>query len=91
MAPYNPPNAHYAHLDVSKYDENMILCMIGKGGQGFYKLTDWLKLEYVWYDADAKRIELWGSYDSLAVGARDKLAKSLDNFQKKFSIKNNDC
>ena len=38
MAPYDPPNTHYAHLDVSSYDRNMILCMIGKGGQGFYKL-----------------------------------------------------
>ena len=90
MAPYDPPNAHYAHLDVSSYSENMILCMIGKGGQGFYKITDWLGLEYVWYDSDKKRIELWGSYEALANGAQKKLENSLNKFSKNFTIKNND-
>jgi len=87
MAPYNPPNAHYAHIDVSNYEENMILCMIGKGGQGFYKITDWLGLEYVWYDSDKKRIELWGAEDAFERGAQNKLQKSLDDFKNKFKSK----
>lgn len=91
MAPYDPPMAHYAHINTSEYDENMILCMIGKGGQGFYKITDWLKLDYVWYDSDNKRIELWGPFESFKNGARDKLINSLENFSKNFTIKNNDC
>lgn len=87
MAPYEPPIAHYAHLNVSEYDENMILCMIGKGGKGFYRLTDYLGLEYVWYDTNEKRIELWGSYNALANGAKDKLVKSLNTFNEKFQKK----
>lgn len=87
MAPYQPPIAHYAHLNISDYDESMILCMIGKGGQGFYRLTNYLGLEYLWYDSTEKRIELWGSYNSLANGAVNKLTKSLDNFNEKFQKK----
>lgn len=90
MAPYDPPGAHYAHVDVSMYDDSMILCMIGKGGKGFYKITDWLNMDYVWFDSESKRIELWGPYDSFANGARQKLENSLDVFSKKYSIKNND-
>ena len=86
MAPYDPPSStcHYSEIDVSKYDESMILCMIGKGGEGFYKLTDYLKLEYVWYDADRKVIELWGSYRALLGGAKDKLDRRLQSFNKNF-------
>ena len=91
MAPYDPPNAHYAHVDVSMYEDSMILCMIGKGGQGFYKITDWLNMDYVWFDSEAKRIELWGPYESFLNGARQKLENSLEVFSKKYSIKNNDC
>ena len=94
MAPYDPPNTHYAHLDVSSYDRNMILCMIGKGGQGFYKLTDWLKLDYLWYDSEENRIELWGSESVLMNGAKDNLIKSITKFENKFlknkSDKNSD-
>jgi hypothetical protein len=62
----------------------MILCMIGKGGKGFYGITKWLKLEYVWYDSKENRIELWGSYEALQNGAQCKLKESLDNFKQKY-------
>lgn len=84
MAPYDPPIAHYSQVDVSMYDEDMILCMIGKGGKGFYKLTDYLNLEYVWYDQSRKVIELWGSFGALEHGAKEKLEKALESFSKTF-------
>ena len=87
MAPYEPPIAHYAHLNVADYNENMILCMIGKGGKGFYNLTNYLGLEYIWYDTDEKRIELWGSEHAFINGARDKLIKSVDKFNENFQKK----
>ena len=83
MAPYEPPIAHYAQLDVSQYSVDTILCAVGKGGHGFYKLTDRLRLEYVWYDIDRKVIELWGSYSSLKYGAKNKLNKILQRFARK--------
>ena len=86
MAPYDPPRStcHYTELDVKNYDENMILCMIGKGGEGFYKLTNYLKMSYVWYDNDRKVIELWGPYHALKNGAKDKLETSLNKFKLNF-------
>ena len=92
MAPYNPPDTHYAHLDVSEYEEGMILCMVGKGGKGFYKITSWLGLDYLWYDAKDKRIELWGSYETHQNGAQCKLKMALDNFKKNYKpIKKENC
>lgn len=88
MAPYNPPRSscHYSQIDVKEYDKNMILCMIGKGGSGFYKLTNYLKLNYVWYDSDREVIELWGSYEALLDGAQDKLKNRLETFKKTFVL-----
>tara|TARA_R110002072_G_scaffold84065_2_gene190560 strand:- start:2483 stop:2752 length:270 start_codon:yes stop_codon:yes gene_type:complete len=84
MAPYDPPNAHYSQVDVSMYEEDIILCMIGKGGKGFYKLTNYLNLEYVWYDQERKVIELWGSFGALEHGAKEKLEKALKNFSDSY-------
>ena len=81
MAPYDPPIAHYAHVDVSGYEQTQILGMIGKGGKGFYWLTQKLGLEYLWYNQERNIIELWGSYRSLANGAREKLLERLSKFK----------
>lgn len=83
MAPYNPPITHYTELDVSSYSVDLLLCLVGKGGNGFYKLTDRLRLEYIWYDIDRKVVELWGSYSSLRHGAKDKLNKILKTIARK--------
>ena len=87
MAPYDPPDAHYSQVAVSMYPEEMILCMIGKGGKGFYKLTEYLNLEYLWFDQDRKVIELWGSYGSFTNGAKAKLEKVLVDFSSRFESK----
>ena len=64
MAPYNPPNAHYAHLNVCKYSSDMIKSYIGKKGEHFYYLTARLKVRYIWYNIEKKIIEIWGPYES---------------------------
>lgn len=80
MAPYNPPTgrAHYTELDVSEYPVEVMLTMIGKGGKGFYDITDYLGLEYLWYNDERKVIELWGPWESLRDGAKSKLLKLVD-------------
>jgi len=90
MAPYNPPkgDSHYSQVNVKDYNEKMILCMIGKGGEGFYKLTNYLNMKYIWYDSDRKVIELWGSYHHLKNGAKEKLEKRLNFFESTFVDKN---
>mgnify|MGYP001190934790 FL=1 len=60
MAPYQPPNAHYSQMDVSDYTEDQIFSFIGKTGKKFYRLTQKLGLDYLWYDKERKVIEIWG-------------------------------
>lgn len=82
MAPYDPPIAHYAHLDVSMFPEEHMLHCIGKDGIGFYRQTSRLGLDYLWWNQDLNVVELWGSFRSLKVGAKDKLKQWLASKQK---------
>lgn len=69
MAPYDPPtNVDYSEIDVSKYEDRIILSLIGRGGCGFYQLTSILGLRYLWWNQDKKVIELWGDHDILLKG-----------------------
>lgn len=82
MAPYDPPIAHYAHLDVSMFPEEHMLHCIGKDGIGFYRQTSRLGLDYLWWNQDLNVVELWGSFRSLKAGAKDKLKQWLASKQK---------
>tara|TARA_B100001996_G_scaffold327829_1_gene274837 strand:- start:2137 stop:2382 length:246 start_codon:yes stop_codon:yes gene_type:complete len=73
MAPYNPPNTHYSQLDVSEYEDKIIKKVVGRGGRGLYRLTKELKLRYIWHDRERDVIELWGPYESLRDGAKEKM------------------
>ena len=64
MAPYNPPDSHYAHLKVDLYDELLVQKYMGKRGQHFYDLTTKLGMRYIWYNKEKKIIEVWGPYNS---------------------------
>ena len=75
MAPYDPPVAHYAQMDVSMFDEDTMFEFIGKSGKRFYWLTKYLELDYLWYDKERRVIELWGPHNSLV------------NFQSEFVIR----
>lgn len=79
MAPYNPPlNRHYSQVNVSDCDEGVILSMIGKGGKGFYNITDYIGIDYLWYNSEKQIIELWGSFEALKNGATDKLKELIE-------------
>ena len=60
MAPYNPPNTHYAHLNVRAYP----VCVTERFMKKFYGLTARLKVRYIWYNYEAGIIEIWGPYES---------------------------
>lgn len=64
MAPYKPPNAHYAHLRVDFYDDDVIQAFMGVRGQNFYDLTRRLGMYYIWWNRGLKIIEVWGPYPS---------------------------
>lgn len=59
---YDPPVSHYSEMDVSEYDEDDMFRFIGRGGAKFYYMTRILGLDYLWYDKDRKKIEIWGPY-----------------------------
>lgn len=62
MPPYTPPSTHYSQMDVSEYTDEQIFSFIGKNGKRFYWLTQKLGLDYLWYDRNRKKIEMWGPY-----------------------------
>ena len=47
---------------MSDYDEDAIFKFIGKEGKKFYYLTRVCELDYLWYDRERKKIEIWGPY-----------------------------
>lgn len=59
---YNPPISHYSEMDVSEYDEDSMFKFIGREGKKFYYLTRVLGLDYLWYDKERKKIEIWGPF-----------------------------
>jgi hypothetical protein len=79
MAPYNPPSAHYAHINVSQFSPDFIWSLIGTNKKGFYDLTKKLNLRYIWYNEDQQRIELWGPYEAFINGAVNAVNKVLDS------------
>ena len=62
MVHYNPPSSHYSEMDVSQYEVDDMFKFIGKAGRKFYYLTRVCGLDYLWYDRDRKKIEIWGPY-----------------------------
>ncbi|QIG59542.1 hypothetical protein [Dishui Lake phycodnavirus 2] len=59
---YDPPSSHYSEIDVSEYDQDQLFRFVGKGGRKFYYMTRILGLDYLWYDKERKKIEIWGPY-----------------------------
>jgi hypothetical protein len=59
---YDPPISHYSEMDVSEYDEDEFFKFVGKGGAKFYYMTRVLGLDFLWYDRDRKKIEIWGPF-----------------------------
>lgn len=62
MTMYDPPISHYSEMDVSDYAEDDMFKFIGKDGKKFYYLTRVLGLDYLWYDKERSKIEIWGPY-----------------------------
>ena len=73
MAPYNPPLAHYAHINLKGFNEAVIQQLIGHRGKGLYDITALCNLRYVWYNHDSQILELWGPYKAFVGGAREKI------------------
>ena len=91
MAPYNPPNTHYAQIDLPK-DINMhkMKYIMGVKGYNLYNWTKKVNLDYVWIDFNKKQVELWGSYEVFANGAKKKLKNCIELKIKEYENKHDD-
>ena len=80
MPSYDPPNAHYAHVDIPDHDADSVFAFVGKNGWRFKKLTRDLGVQYIYYHHDAKRITVHGSYRSMLNMPCQKIVDQLDEF-----------
>ncbi len=46
-------------MDVSEYDQDDLFRFV-EGGRKFYYMTRVLGLDYLWYDRERQKIEIWG-------------------------------
>ena len=90
MAPYNPPNTHYAHIMLPT-DINMqcIKYVMGKNGANLYNWTKRYNLQYIWMDNKQKKIELWGSEHAFENKAKLKIEENIKNRIKSYNKKKN--
>lgn len=78
---YDPPISHYSEMDVSEYDADALFKFIGKGGRKFYYITRVLGLDFLWFDRDRKKIEIWGPYHVHQNRQSEHLIRAeIDNF-----------
>jgi hypothetical protein len=76
---YDPPSAHYSEIDVQDVDQKHVFAFMGKSGRRFYWLTRRLSLDYLWFDFDRMKIEIWGPF-SIHESAGHILRAELDHF-----------
>ena len=60
MAKYNPPVAHYRHFIVEDSWKPHMPKIIGKAGCHFIRITERMNVNYIWYNSDENRVEIWG-------------------------------
>lgn len=77
MAPYSPPNTHYTQINLKEYDDERRKLIEGYKGSNLYKWTKQYKLKYMWHNRDTQVLELWGTYDILIQGVKDKIESDI--------------
>lgn len=77
MPMYDPPIAHYAHINVSNVPEQTMFKVIGKEGHNMKRLTAKYNLKYLWWNMENKTLEIWGGHNAVA-NARPKLEKFIE-------------
>jgi hypothetical protein len=92
MPPYEPPDAHYAHINIPQYDTDTVFKFIGKDGYRFKKLTSELGVYYIYYHHEDKRISVHGPWTAIRKMPCQTIVNRLDEFVKMCSenLTNND-
>lgn len=80
MPPYEPPSAHYAHVNISEYDTDAVFRFVGKNGWRFKKLTTELNVKYIYYHHEHKRISVHGPWSAMQKLPCAEIVKQLDEY-----------
>jgi hypothetical protein len=56
-----PPYTGCAAIDVSSVEDKLVFMSMGKKGVCFKSISYYSGAKYIWYNTDAKLIEVWGS------------------------------
>lgn len=78
MAPYCPPDAHYAHISMDGLSKEQLNYITGVKGRNLYKWTSRYGLKYMWMDFENKRLELWGAFSAFENGALPKVVSEIE-------------
>lgn len=62
---YKQQDAHYCHVSVKDYPDDVLEKVMGYKGAYFKAFTEVMKLKYVWWNKDTKVIELWGKFNRM--------------------------
>ena len=84
MAPFNPPIAHYAHIDLSYISDDKLKKIVGHKGIKLYDLTTDYNLQYIWMDYENKRLQLWGTESQFNKGVRHKIENHIKRYMSPY-------
>jgi len=78
MTDYSPPNTFYTQIYGLFENEDMYR-FIGKNGAHFKSLTEYLKVDYIWWNKDSNIIEIWGPHNRLT-HCKNKIQGKMEKF-----------
>ena len=81
MTDYSPPNTFYSQT-YGLFENKDMYKFIGKNGAHFKYLTTKLGVDYIWWQKETNKIEIWGPHYKLQ-HAKSIIKLKLDDYMKK--------
>jgi hypothetical protein len=75
---YKQQDAHYCHVSVNEYSDDVMDKVMGYKGAYFKAFTEVMKLKYVWWNKETQVIELWGQFKKMKE-AREAMVNRIED------------
>lgn len=75
---YKQQDAHYCHVSVKEYSDDVMDKVMGYKGAYFKAFTEVMKLKYVWWNKETQVIELWGQFKRMKE-AREAMVHRIED------------
>lgn len=75
---YKKQDAHYCHVSVKDYSDDVMDKVMGYKGAYFKAFTEVMKLKYVWWNKETQVIELWGQFKRMKE-AREAMVHRIED------------